>query len=139
VTVPQSGADRSAEQPPEPARERLRFARVEQPRAHEFVAEQLRREIALGIIQPGSRLPSERDLAQLFGVSRITVQQAVNLLESEGLVWARRGRGGGTFVTDASLSSTADSRQYWGNGSHRAARGAVSRRCAARVSRASAR
>lgn len=86
--------------PAEPVRDRLRFARLEQPRAHEYIAEQLRREIALGLVQVGGRLPSERDLAQLFGVSRVTIQQAVNLLESEGLLRARRGRGGGTFVTE---------------------------------------
>lgn len=94
--------------PSEPVRDRLRFARLEQPRAHEYVAEQLRREIALGLIQVGGRLPSERDLAQLFGVSRVTIQQAVNLLESEGLLRARRGRGGGTFVTEPPLMPGSD-------------------------------
>lgn len=83
------------------ASRRPRFARLEQPRAHEYVAEQLRREITLGLIQVGEKLPSERDLLQLFGVSRFTVQQALNLLETEGLVAARRGRGGGTFVIGA--------------------------------------
>ena len=94
----------------EPVSDRLRFARLEQPRAHEFVAEQLRREIALGLIQAGGRLPSERDLAQLFGVSRITIQQAVNLLESDGLLRARRGKGGGTFVTDSPLMRGSNQR-----------------------------
>ena len=84
-----------------PAGSRPRFARLEQPRAHEYVAEQLRREITLGLIQVGEKLPSERNLLLLFGVSRITVQQALNLLEAEGLVEARRGRGGGTFVIGA--------------------------------------
>jgi DNA-binding transcriptional regulator YhcF (GntR family) len=80
------------------ASSRPRFARLEQPRAQEYVAEQLRREITLGLIQAGEKLPSERDLLQLLGVSRFTVQQALNLLETEGLVAARRDRGGGTFV-----------------------------------------
>lgn len=80
---------------------RPRFARLQQPRAHEYVAEQLRREITLGLIHVGEKLPSERSLLLLFGVSRITVQQALNLLEDEGLVEARRGRRGGTFVTGA--------------------------------------
>ena len=83
------------------ASRRPRFARLEQPRAHEYVAEQLRREITLGLIRVDEKLPSERDLLRLFGVSRFTVQQALNLLESEGLVVARRGRGGGTFVIGA--------------------------------------
>ncbi len=65
-----SGEDSSAS-------DRPRFARIEQPRAHEYVAEQLRREIMLGLTQVGEKLPSERNLVQLFGVSRITVQQAL--------------------------------------------------------------
>ncbi len=93
--------------PPAPgsATTRPRFARVEQHRAHEYVAEQLRRQITLGLIQVGEKLPPERDLLQSFGVSRFTVQQALNLLESEGLVAARRGRGGGTFVIGAPRSA----------------------------------
>ncbi len=80
---------------------RPRFARHKQARAHEYVAEQLRREITLGLIQVGERLPPERELLELFGVSRFTVQQALSLLGDEGLVAARRGRGGGTFVCHA--------------------------------------
>lgn len=90
---------------PDSGNHRPRFTRVEQPRAHEYVAEQLRRQITLGLIPAGEKLPPERDLLQLFGVSRVTVQRALNLLESEGLVAARRGRGGGTFVTGAPRSA----------------------------------
>jgi DNA-binding FadR family transcriptional regulator len=74
------------------------------------VAEQLRREITLGLIQVGEKLPSERSLLQLFGVSRNTVQQALNLLEADGLVEARRGRGGGTFVIGAPHDSGSKQR-----------------------------
>lgn len=79
-------------------RSSLRFEPIDQPRAHEYIAEQLRREITLGLILSGDALPPERVLAQMFGAGRATVQEAVNLLESEGLVETRRGRGGGTFV-----------------------------------------
>jgi GntR family transcriptional regulator, transcriptional repressor for pyruvate dehydrogenase complex len=69
-----------------------------QPLAHEYVAEQLRREIMLGLFAPRSSLPPERDLAAVFGVGIMTVHRAIRLLESEALVTSRRGRGGGTFV-----------------------------------------
>src|ERR1051325_8597679 len=72
--------------------------RIEQMKAHEYVADQLRRQIALRIVPPGNALPSERALVDLFGVGRPTVQQAIKLLENEGLVERRRGRTGGTFV-----------------------------------------
>jgi GntR family transcriptional regulator, transcriptional repressor for pyruvate dehydrogenase complex len=69
-----------------------------QPLVHEYVAEQLRREIALGLFAPRSSLPPERELAAVFGVGIMTVHRAIRLLESEVLVTSRRGRGGGTFV-----------------------------------------
>lgn len=49
---------------------------------------------------PGSKLPPEREIATIHGVSRITVRQALDALAREGLI--RRGRGvrGGTFVRD---------------------------------------
>jgi GntR family transcriptional regulator len=46
----------------------------------------------------GSQLPSERDMARLYGVSRITVRQALDAIAREGLVRRSRGRKGGTFV-----------------------------------------
>jgi GntR family transcriptional repressor for pyruvate dehydrogenase complex len=76
----------------------LQLEAVEQPRAHEYVAEQLRREMALRVLDPAEPLPTERDLARIFRVSRATVQRAMTLLEAEGLVQRRRGRSGGTFV-----------------------------------------
>jgi DNA-binding FadR family transcriptional regulator len=80
----------------------LRFEPIQQQRAHEYVAEQIRRHIALRLIKPGESLPPERDLAGIFAVGRPTIQHALRLLEAEGLVATRRGRGGGTFVADLS-------------------------------------
>ncbi len=77
----------------------VRFERIQQLRAHEYVAEQIRRHISLRLIKPGEALPAERELAAMFGVGRVTIQQALRMLEASGLVAARRGRTGGTFVT----------------------------------------
>ena len=74
------------------------FERVEPPRAHEIVAEQIRRHVGLRLIARGDVLPPERELARTFGVGRATVQQALRELEADGLVESRRGRHGGTFV-----------------------------------------
>jgi DNA-binding FadR family transcriptional regulator len=77
----------------------VRFERLEQQRAHEYVAEQIRRQIVLRLIPSGQALPTERDLAMRFGVGRATVQQAIRLLVNDHLVESRRGRhGGGNFV-----------------------------------------
>jgi DNA-binding FadR family transcriptional regulator len=76
------------------------FEPIQQARAHEYVAEQVRRHIALRLIRPGEALPSERELAAIFGAGRPTIQHALRLLEADHLVEARRGRGGGTFVCE---------------------------------------
>jgi GntR family transcriptional repressor for pyruvate dehydrogenase complex len=87
----------------------VRFERIRQVRAHEYVAEQIRRHIALRLIKPGEALPAERELAGMFGVGRPTIQHALRLLEAAGLVEARRGRSGGTFITHPDGDSlTAD-------------------------------
>ena len=85
----------------------VRFERIQQLRAHEYVAEQIRRHISLRLIKPGQALPAERELAAMFGVGRVTIQQALRLLEASGLVEARRGRSGGTFVTQRDGDSLA--------------------------------
>lgn len=74
------------------------FKPIEQLRAHEYVAEQLRRQIGLHLVPVGGALPSERELSTMFGVGRATVQAAIRLLEAERIVQTRRGRNGGTFV-----------------------------------------
>jgi len=79
--------------------ERVHFHRIQPLRAHEYVAEQLRRHIALRLIAPGESLPSERELTAIFGVGRPTIQLALRLLEHDHLVETRRGRTGGTFVS----------------------------------------
>ena len=76
------------------------FREIEQLRAHEYVADQLRRQIMLHVIPAGQALPSERELVRAFRVGRATVQRALRLLVEEGLVEKRRGRLGGTFVLD---------------------------------------
>jgi GntR family transcriptional regulator len=62
------------------------------------IAEELRRRIVEGEFAPGSRLPSESDLCQQYGVSRVTVRTAAKALESQGLVDIRHGSG--MFVMD---------------------------------------
>lgn len=83
------------------------FTAIAQPRAHDFVVEQIRRQIALGIIAPGSALPTERELMKIFGVGRVTVQLAIGQLEAEHIIETRRGRSGGSFVKSIEDDSRA--------------------------------
>jgi GntR family transcriptional regulator len=60
----------------------------------------LSRLIADGL-QPGSPIPSERDLAETYGLSRMTVRQAINALVADGRLERRLGRG--TFVAQPKM------------------------------------
>jgi len=77
---------------------------VRRPASYELVLEQVRRAIQLGRFDAGTRLPSERELAQQFGVSRTTVREALRVLQGEGLVEVRRGRNGGSVVVSPRAS-----------------------------------
>ncbi len=69
------------------------------PRASEVVVRQLRRLIRQGFFLPGENLPSERQLADELGVSRVTVREALSFLYGEGLVeQTPRGASGGPRV-----------------------------------------
>lgn len=62
------------------------------------IATHLRREIANGELKPGERLPAIAEMAELRGVSIITIRQAIEVLEREGLLQRFQGRG--TFVVE---------------------------------------
>ena len=83
---------------PSPAQPGL-FSRVSVGRISEIIVEQIRLLMRQGQLKPGDRLPPERDLCERFGVSRVTVREALRMLESSGLVEIRVGARGGAFVT----------------------------------------
>ncbi len=58
---------------------------------YERIAGAIRDQILARTLAPGSKLPTQEDIVEQFGVSRTTVRQALDLLESEGLI--NRGRG----------------------------------------------
>lgn len=74
------------------------FSRVPVRNAFEVTVERLAQGIRLGVLVDAERLPPERELAETFGVSRVTLREAIKTLRDVGLVESRRGRGGGTFV-----------------------------------------
>lgn len=75
------------------------FERIGQRRkAYEEVADQILSGIRKGLLKLGDRLPSERDLTDQFGVSRVVVREAIRTLELAGYVSVRKGPKGGVFV-----------------------------------------
>ncbi len=66
---------------------------VRKTKVYAEVAAQIQRLVADGRLKPGDRLPPERELAEVFGVSRTSVRDAIRVLETQGLVEARHGEG----------------------------------------------
>ena len=75
------------------------------------IAEKIKEIISKEGLAPGTRLPTERDLAEQFGVNRATVGEALNLLDAWGLISRRVGRG--TFVKEIQRSVVGDSMERY--------------------------
>ncbi|MFI9559809.1 GntR family transcriptional regulator [Nonomuraea endophytica] len=76
--------------------------REDQPRWQQ-VAAVLRQRIGDGIYRPGSRVPSENDLMQEFGIARMTAHKVMRALREEGAIYTVRGMG--SFVSQPSDGS----------------------------------
>ncbi len=79
------------------------FQAVRKVKVYEGVARQIERLISEGSLKPGDKLPSERELAEMFRVSRSSLRDGIRKLELLGLVEARHGEG--TIVRDLSADS----------------------------------
>ncbi len=77
------------------------FAPVQSQTAFEETLERLGTAIKLGLLEPGARLPAERELCRQLGISRSTLRQALTALVQSGHLYAARGRSGGTFVAES--------------------------------------
>jgi GntR family transcriptional repressor for pyruvate dehydrogenase complex len=85
------------------------FAPVQSQTAFEETLERLGTAIKLGLLQPGDRLPAERELCRQLGISRSTLRQALTALVQSGHLHAARGRSGGTFVAESPPPAEAPS------------------------------
>ncbi len=77
--------------------------------AHEVAVQRLAQAIKLGALEIGSRLPPERELVALLGVSRTTLREALRALQQAGYLETSRGRNGGTFVASRQISQFTES------------------------------
>lgn len=76
---------------------------VEQQSAYGLAVDRLKRLIHLGLLLPGERMPPERKLAEQINISRVTLREALRVLEGEGYVTIRRGASGGAFIAEEQL------------------------------------
>ncbi len=77
----------------------------ERQKEYRRIAEELKRRIVVGELRPDEKLPTERILAGMMDVSRVTIRSALQELEKENLI--RRRQGAGTFVSNSTDSGTA--------------------------------
>lgn len=84
----------------------MTYRRVKQPKISDVIVEQLETMILEGTLQPGQRLPSERELSKQFEVSRPSLREAVQKLVAKGLLTSRQG--GGTYVAEKLGASFSD-------------------------------
>jgi GntR family transcriptional regulator, transcriptional repressor for pyruvate dehydrogenase complex len=75
------------------------FTPVSTGRISGEIVDQIKSAIREGRLTPGDQLPPERDLTKQLGVSRVSVRDALRMLEAHGLIEVRVGARGGAFVT----------------------------------------
>lgn len=76
-------------------------------RTYELVLDRIETQILTGVLRAGQRLPPERELATLLGVSRPAVREALRILEAQGAVRSQVGKGAGSGTTIERLPSHA--------------------------------
>jgi GntR family transcriptional regulator, transcriptional repressor for pyruvate dehydrogenase complex len=77
-------------------------------KAYQLIVDTVERELATGVLKPGDRLASERELVTRFGVSRTSVREALRVLENSGLVRSRHGDRSGPVVLDPANGPLTD-------------------------------
>lgn len=85
------------------------FRTLPQERTFEALVKQIKEAIYSGKLKHGDKLPTERDLAQIFRVSRAAVRSAMLNLEQLGVLEIKKGAGGGFFIQDLNFKPVRDS------------------------------
>ena len=76
------------------------FTEVKRMRSSDDIVDQIRDAILSGQLKSGDRLPNERDLCVVFGVSRATLREGLRTLEALGAIEIRPGAAGGIFAAE---------------------------------------
>jgi len=88
----------------------LSFTPLKNKKIFEQISDQIRELIFSGVLKPGDRLPSEKELSNQFKTGRTVVREALRTLEQAGLIYVRQGSEGGAFIKD--VESTVITRSF---------------------------
>ena len=84
---------------PVPSGRTKKWQPVSRVRTYELVLQRIETQIVSGELRAGEKLPPERELAELLGVSRPAVREALRVLEAQGAVRSQVGNGPGSGTT----------------------------------------
>jgi GntR family transcriptional repressor for pyruvate dehydrogenase complex len=87
----------------------FKFETVKTNRISHNIVEQIRTAILHGDLKIGDQLPSEKNFAKHFGVSKSSLREAYRVLEAYGLLEIRQGMSGGAFIKEVDLDTVKDS------------------------------
>jgi GntR family transcriptional repressor for pyruvate dehydrogenase complex len=85
------------------------FRRARQNRVYQDVVGQIQKAVLDGRLKIGDRLPSERELTELFEASRGTIREALRVLEHKGLIEIKLGVGGGAVIKGVTTDQMSES------------------------------
>ena len=83
------------------------FQKIPQGRMYQKIVDQVFESIISGELKVKEKLSSEKELCKIFGVSRVTVREAIRSLEQSGVIEVRQGSSGGAYVKEINLDSIA--------------------------------
>ena len=76
------------------------FKPIQSERVSNFVVDQIKEAVFRKRLKAGDKLPSERQLMDEFKTSRVTIREALKILEQFGILEIKRGMDGGAFIRD---------------------------------------
>ena len=76
----------------------MSFKTIKKESTLEVIIQQIKEQIKKGILKPGEKLPSEREMASLLGVSRASIREAIKALSFSGYLEVIQGKG--TYILE---------------------------------------
>ncbi|MGA2464880.1 MAG: FadR/GntR family transcriptional regulator [Thermodesulfobacteriota bacterium] len=80
--------------------EELKFESLPISKTSELIEKEIEKAILIKRLKPGDKLPTEKKMAEQFGVSLVTLREALRGLEIFGLIEKRKGQRGGVFISE---------------------------------------
>ena len=93
--------------------DKIKFESIFFSRVSEHIERKIAEYILDGKLKAGDRLPTEKEMARQFGVSLVTLREALRALQIFGLIEKKKGQGGGVFVSEAKRESIKTALGYF--------------------------